>query len=96
MKKLVKIAAKPKLKAPVMIAAWPGIGNVAMLVANYLLDKLEFKDLAEIDARPAEGTATDSLLAVVARDGTPAAPLSAALARLPAYSLVARRYSRSD
>jgi uncharacterized protein len=53
-------------------------------------------DLAEIDARPAEGSATDSLLAIVARDGTPTAPLSAALARLPAYSLVARRYSRSD
>jgi hypothetical protein len=53
-------------------------------------------DLAEIDARPAEGSATDSLLAIVSRDGTPAAPLSAALARLPAYSLVARRYSRSD
>ena len=50
MKKLVKISAKPKLKSPVMIAAWPGVGNVAMLVANYLLDKLEFKDLAEIDA----------------------------------------------
>jgi HD superfamily phosphohydrolase len=52
-------------------------------------------DLAEIDARPAEGNATDSLLAVVGRDGAPAAPLSAALARLPAYSLVARRYRRS-
>ena len=49
-------------------------------------------DLAEIDARPAEATATDSLLAVVGRDGAPAQPLSAALARLPAYSLVARRY----
>jgi len=34
-----------------MLAAWPGIGNVAMLVANYLLDKFEFKDLAEIDAQ---------------------------------------------
>jgi hypothetical protein len=53
-------------------------------------------DLAEIDARPAEGTATDSLLAVVGRDGAPAAPLSAALARLPAFSLVARRYRRSS
>jgi uncharacterized protein len=52
-------------------------------------------DLAEIDARPAEATATDSLLAVVARDGGPALPLSAALARLPAYSLVARRYERT-
>jgi hypothetical protein len=50
MKKLIKLYAKPKLKAPVMLAAWPGVGNVAMLVANYLLDKLDFKDLAEIDA----------------------------------------------
>jgi uncharacterized protein len=53
-------------------------------------------DLAEIDARPAEATATDSLLAVVGRDGGPAQPLSAALARLPAYSLVARRYGRAE
>ena len=53
-------------------------------------------DLAEIDARPAEATATDSLLAVVGRDGAPAVPVSAALARLPAYSLVARRYGRVD
>ncbi|MCX6003987.1 MAG: PAC2 family protein [Chloroflexi bacterium] len=50
MKKLVKLFAKPKLNAPVMLAAWPGIGNVAIVVANYLLDKLDFKDLAEIDA----------------------------------------------
>jgi HD superfamily phosphohydrolase len=51
-------------------------------------------DLAEVDARPAEATATDSLLAVVGRDGRPAAPLSQALGRIPAYSLVARRYRR--
>jgi HD superfamily phosphohydrolase len=51
-------------------------------------------DLAEVDARPAEATATDSLLAVVARDGSPAMRLSEALGRLPAYSLVARRYTR--
>jgi hypothetical protein len=50
MKKLIKLAAKPKLKSPVMLAAWPGVGNVAMLVANYMLDKLDFKDLAEIEA----------------------------------------------
>jgi hypothetical protein len=50
MKKLVKLYAKPKLHDPIMLAAWPGIGNVAMIVANYLLDKLDFKDLAEIDA----------------------------------------------
>jgi hypothetical protein len=51
-------------------------------------------DLAEIDARPEEATATDSLLAIVGRDGEPAAPLSQSLGRLPAYSLVARRYRR--
>jgi hypothetical protein len=53
-------------------------------------------DLAEVDARPAEATATDSLLAVVGRDGAAALPLSAALARLPAYSLVARRFGRVE
>jgi len=52
-------------------------------------------DLAEIDARPAEATATDSLLAIVGRDGEPATPLSHSLLRLPAYALVARRYARS-
>jgi uncharacterized protein len=51
-------------------------------------------DLATVDARPAEATATDSLLAVEGRDGRPAPPLSESLARLPAYSLTARRYRR--
>ena len=46
---LVKIYARPKLKAPVMIAAWPGIGNVASIVAGYLKAKLNFKRLGEID-----------------------------------------------
>ncbi len=50
MNKVAKIYAKPKLNSPVMLAVWPGIGNAAMIVANYLLDKLEFRDLAELDA----------------------------------------------
>jgi hypothetical protein len=53
-------------------------------------------DLATVDARPADATATDSLLAVEGRDGLPAAPLSRTLARLPAWSLIARRYRRID
>jgi HD superfamily phosphohydrolase len=52
-------------------------------------------DLAVVDARPAEATATDSLLAVEGRDGTPGVPVSQALSRLPAWSLIARRYRRS-
>jgi HD superfamily phosphohydrolase len=51
-------------------------------------------DLATVDARPADATATDSLLAVEGRDGSPAAPLSRRLERLPAWSLIARRYRR--
>jgi proteasome assembly chaperone (PAC2) family protein len=33
-----------------MLAVWPGIGNVSMIVASYLQRKLDFKKLAEIDA----------------------------------------------
>jgi len=52
-------------------------------------------DLAVVDARPADATATDSLLAIEARDGTTELRLSEALSRLPAYALIARRYRRS-
>jgi proteasome assembly chaperone (PAC2) family protein len=44
----LKIHARPKLKEPLMLAAWPGISNVAMITASYLARKLEVKELAEI------------------------------------------------
>ena len=50
MKDLIKLRARPKLNSPVMLAAWPGIGNVALIVATYLLRKLNFKELGEIEA----------------------------------------------
>ena len=50
MKELIKLRARPKLNSPVMLAAWPGIGNVALIVATYLLRKLNFKELGEIEA----------------------------------------------
>ena len=50
-------------------------------------------DLALVDARPADATATDSLLAVEGRDGSPLS-LARALLRLPAWALIARRYRR--
>ncbi|MCL2615835.1 MAG: PAC2 family protein [Dehalococcoidia bacterium] len=49
-KDIVKIRARPKLKEPTMIAAWPGIANVAMIVATYIARKLEVKELAEVYA----------------------------------------------
>ncbi len=50
-------------------------------------------DLAEVDARPADAASTDGLLALETRDGG-AASLSAALASIPAYWLIGRRYRR--
>ena len=50
-------------------------------------------DLAEVDARPADATAADALLAIETRDGSPTS-LSSALASIPAYWLIARRYRR--
>jgi hypothetical protein len=50
-------------------------------------------DLAVIDARPADATATDRLLALEGRDGRPMS-LSGALASIPAYWMVGRRYRR--
>ncbi len=50
MKSLVKLHARPKLKSPSMLAAWPGIGNVSMIAATYLLRSLSFKELAVIEA----------------------------------------------
>jgi HD superfamily phosphohydrolase len=50
-------------------------------------------DLAVVDARPADATATDSLLAVEGRDGS-SMSLARSLGRLPAYALIARRYRR--
>ena len=50
-------------------------------------------DLAEVDARPADPAVADSLLAIESRDGS-AISLSTALASIPAYWLIARRYRR--
>jgi len=50
MSNIIKIHARPKLKSPNMLAAWPGIGNVATIVANYLRSKLGFKELGALEA----------------------------------------------
>jgi proteasome assembly chaperone (PAC2) family protein len=45
---LIKIYARPNLIEPNMLAAWPGVGNVSIIIATYLTSKLNFKDLAAI------------------------------------------------
>jgi len=51
LKSLYKVTARPRLKTPNLLAVWPGVSNVAMIVATYLLQKKAgFKPLAVIDA----------------------------------------------
>ncbi len=46
---IIKITARPKLNTPNLLAAWPGIGNVAMIISNYLKAKLGFKELGYLE-----------------------------------------------
>jgi proteasome assembly chaperone (PAC2) family protein len=54
---------------PVLVATWPGVGNVSLIVAEYMLRKLAFKDLAELEA-----SYFFDPIGVVARDNVVQAP----------------------
>jgi len=49
MNESIRLQARPRLKTPNMLAAWPGVGNVALIVVSYLQRKLAFKELGEIE-----------------------------------------------
>jgi proteasome assembly chaperone (PAC2) family protein len=63
MNEIIRLFARPRLKKPVMLASWPGVGNVSIIVATYLLRQMDFKDLGEI-----EPSAFFDAIGVVARD----------------------------
>ncbi|MBI2868636.1 MAG: PAC2 family protein [Chloroflexi bacterium] len=50
MRGAIRLYARPKLKSPILQAARPGLGNVALIVASYLKSKLNFKELGEVEA----------------------------------------------
>jgi uncharacterized protein (TIGR00162 family) len=43
-----KFFKKPQLKSPCLIAAWSGMGGVALIAANYLRQKLQAEECGEI------------------------------------------------
>jgi len=45
----VKIHHEPRLDNPCLVAAWPGVGNVALIAATYLKDKLKATEFGEIE-----------------------------------------------
>ena len=49
MKEAVKLYKEPHSEACDLIAAWPGIGNVALIAAQYMKDKLNFEEIGEIE-----------------------------------------------
>ena len=49
MEDLVRLYARPRLNSPNMLASWPGVGDVSMITATYLKQKLGFKELGEIE-----------------------------------------------
>lgn len=46
---IINLYSEPKLNKPALVAAWPGIGNVALGAVNYLKDTLKAKEFAEIN-----------------------------------------------
>lgn len=63
---MIKIYSKPKIKKPILIAAWPGMGGVALKTVSYLAQKLQLKEFAEIPSNdyspPTAITATKSII----------------------------------
>jgi len=47
----VTIHKEPKLYNPCLLAAWPGVANVALEATMYLKDKLHAEEFAEIEAQ---------------------------------------------
>lgn len=47
----LKIYKRPKLERPYLIVAWPGMGEVAIKAAMYLVDKLKAEEFAQIPAK---------------------------------------------
>lgn len=50
MKILLSVTKKPNLKKPILICGWPGMGEVAFKLVNYLKDKLKMEEFATLEA----------------------------------------------
>jgi proteasome assembly chaperone (PAC2) family protein len=46
----VKLFREPELHEPIMLAGWPGIGNIGLIAVNALKDILKAEELGEIES----------------------------------------------
>jgi len=49
MKNVVRLHKRPRPKSCYMLASWPGIGDVSLTVARYLVEKLNAEEIGEIE-----------------------------------------------
>jgi proteasome assembly chaperone (PAC2) family protein len=49
MKEVIKLYKRPRPKSCVMLASWPGIGDVSLTAAKYLVEKLNAAEIGEIE-----------------------------------------------
>ena len=49
MKEVIKLYKRPRPKSCVMLASWPGIGDVSLTAAKYLVEKLKAVEIGEIE-----------------------------------------------
>lgn len=50
MKLYLSVTQKPRLKKPILICVWPGMGEVAYKLGAYLKDKLKMEEFASLEA----------------------------------------------
>jgi uncharacterized protein len=46
----IRVEKRPELHLPVLYAAWPGMGNVSLNVARFLVEKLDMEPIASIES----------------------------------------------
>ena len=46
----IKFTKKPRLKSPLLVVAWPGMGEVAFKAASFLIDKVKAEPFAELSS----------------------------------------------
>lgn len=49
MNKAIKLFREPKIKSCDLIASWPGIGNVSLIIARYLKEQLAMEEIGKIE-----------------------------------------------
>jgi uncharacterized protein len=47
----IKMLKAPRFKKPIILVAWPGMGEVAFRAASYLVEKLKAEEFAELEAQ---------------------------------------------